>query len=878
MNKPLLIFPLPTTLDRSTRPSGIGKIHFPTKDQQIERLEEKITELERVLQNEAAAIQRSPHGLVPEMILVMEIAGDLNNFYRAVAKTPGMEFLSEYYDERDVDEFFYGLNTDGTRREKPFTARLFLTMTNEQALRELLRYWTEYKKNRTEQNFPDGTKKFRLLFEQLIDLRTYSIEDRLRDTGMAEYLSELEAFGIQSIHFEVELAFKNTTVGNDRVFQYMSDLLSANNGRVIEESRTIIDAIEYHAFIAEAPISCFDVLTEATDVDFLKCQHVLFFRPVGQAVFTGAIDDETARNLPTTNQTASEQNNRLPAYVALLDGFPLANHQLLGNNIIVDDPDNFSASYTASKRIHGTAMASIILNGDLSDSQRTTLKHPLYVQPILKPDANGITEGEFLPDNRLAVDLVHRAVVRMFEGEPTASIPAVAPKVKIINFSIGDPYRPFNANICALAKLIDWLSYKYNVLFVISAGNYSGDLLLDIPSSQFGTASRGLIENQVISTMVDEAFDRKILAPSESVNSLTVGASHSDSAIWSPNAGRHDLLSQGKLISPISRIGFGFKKSVKPEILTPGGKKIFRQAPIQRDPTKTHLTAETFPISSSPPGISVATPGLLGSVNSTGFISGTSASAAMTSHYSGLLHEMLDDLNNTQEERIPEEYSTVLLKALTVHGARWGQEQLVFENILRNRPGIAANTLKKNILPFLGYGTVDLSRTLNSSDYRVTLIGFGKLTKEKAHLFRFPLPNAISQKKIFKRLTLTLAWLTPLNFRTYKYRQAHLYYNNLDSVSGGQPHLYLQRNYYDFDTAQKGTIQHDVLEGDKADAYVVGDHIEIKVNCREDASYLSMRELIKYGLMVTLEVKEADQIPIYDEIKAAITTRVRPRV
>lgn len=86
------------------------------------------------------------------------------------------------------------------------------------------------------------------------------------------------------------------------------------------------------------------------------------------------------------------------------------------------------------------------------------------------------------------------------------------------------------------------------------------------------------------------------------------------------------------------------------------------------------------------------------------------------------------------------------------------------------------------------------------------------------------------------------------------------------------------RSYYDFRTTQLGTIQHDILKGDKADVFVDNDHLEIKVNCREDASGLDKVFLVKYGLAVTLEVKENVDITIYEEIKQRLQTRIRPTI
>lgn len=144
------------------------------------------------------------------------------------------------------------------------------------------------------------------------------------------------------------------------------------------------------------------------------------------------------------------------------------------------------------------------------------------------------------------------------------------------------------------------------------------------------------------------------------------------------------------------------------------------------------------------------------------------------------------------------------------------------------------------------------------------------MSNKNAHLFDFPIPPSIGQQRINKKLVVTLAYNSPLNFQTRKYRKAQLYFDN---ISDNSP-LTLNRSYYDFRTAQSGTVQHDILEGDKADVFIDGDAINIKVNCREDAGGLT--EAVKYGLCVTFEVQE--QIPIYDEIQQRIIQRVRPNV
>ncbi|MCZ4223512.1 S8 family peptidase [Pedobacter rhodius] len=870
--KPLLIFPKAASGSRDTLPPFTGNLRYPNKEKQVQNLDNRITDLERVLENQTAYLGLNPANLVAEMILVLEVAGDLKDFFGAVAATPGMEFLGELQSEIDPDDDFFTVNKNGERTDKKFGSRLFLTMTNQNALRELRSYWDEYKKDKDAQNFRRGTSKFRTLFEKLRDLRPYSVSDRIYDTGLEDYINEMRLLEVDPVKFEVELAYKNDNAKDTRAYNEVSELLRQNEGRIIQESRVMLPEITYHAFIAEAPISSFDDLSENTNITFLKSQQILFFRPVGQSVFDFS---DGPPLLDYNNNIQGVEVANSPS-VALFDGLPLENHSLLDGRLIIDDPEEFSRNYLSQYRVHGTAMASLIVNGDLSEDD-TPLTRPLYVRPILKPIANNQTGGEYLPDDRLPVDLIHRAVRRMFEGEDNTA--PTAPNVKIINFSIGDPFRPFHRNISTWAKLMDWLSYKYNVLFVISAGNKSDDITLDIPSNDFDISSVEDIQSATLKSIIEGNFDRKILTPAESINSITVGAAHHDSCAPFNYPHRKNLINSRFLLSPISRIGFGYNNSIKPDILMPGGRKLFRKPVIQRDAGKTKLTLESSQSLSLVPGNLVAMPGVQGDIQKAGYLSGTSNSAALTTRLGAKLYEMLIELNRElpANQRIPSEYFTVVLKALLVHSSSWGEAQNFLSNIIRAQPGVTGNTLKRHIFPYLGYGCVDTERILYCTDHRITLIGFGELTcraEQDAHTYSFPLPPSLAGINIDKKLAITLAWISPINFKTAQYRKAHLFFDNLDDNG----YLTLERNSHDYRLGKKGTVQHDILTGEYADVFRDGDTLNIKVSCRGDASGLSVNESVRYSLTVTLEIQENVHTMIYEEIKLRLQQRIQERI
>ena len=169
----------------------------------------------------------------------------------------------------------------------------------------------------------------------------------------------------------------------------------------------------------------------------------------------------------------------------------------------------------------------------------------------------------------------------------------------------------------------------------------------------------------------------------------------------------------------------------------------------------------------------------------------------------------------------------------------------------------------------MGYGVPDSSRVLGCTDQRATLLGFGQLNDEEAHLFNLPLPPALGARRDWRRLTVTVAWLSPLAANTQRYRTASLWFE----VEGGT--LIPDRQDADWQAVRRGTVQHEVFEGEMAVPLTDGDSLTIKVNCRKDAA--RMQEPVAYGLAASLEVAEGIDIAIYDEIRTRIASAVEIR-
>jgi hypothetical protein len=489
----------------------------------------------------------------------------------------------------------------------------------------------------------------------------------------------------------------------------------------------------------------------------------------------------------------------------------------------------------------------------------------IYCRPIMIPQESARDSREHIPDNLLPVDLIHRAVRRLFEGEGVTE--AQAPEIRIVNLSICDPSRPFLHSLSPWARLLDWLSYKYGVLFVVSAGNHSGRLDLDIPKTEWSTADSETREASILRARKTDARNHRILSPAESINALTVGAAHSDACIHGPHASYHfDPLTICSLASPISANGLGFRRALKPEVLMPGGRQIYEDA-VGTGAPHTQLR----PLESNwRPGQKTAAPSSVpGELDKALWFRGTSNAAALATRLGAHLFEMLVSLRASRDGTGPNpRYDVVLLKALLVHGARWGDGGNRMRDLFREEVG--GRKIKDLIGRFLGYGLVDPDRVLGCTERRATLLGYGTLANGEAHAFTLPLPHELSGARGLRRLTVTLAWISPAAPTQQPYRQAHLWFdsdaNELIGVKRGD-------SACDHHQVKRGTVQHEVFEGEGAKDFTDGDAVRIQVNCREDAAGLD--EAIDFGLVASFEVGEEVPVDLYQQIRQALRPTVR---
>lgn len=855
-SRPLLTLPPPSAVARERRLGGPpSRPHLPTWQRQRERLLPQFAALERAFAPEQATLARDPAGAIPEHVLVLETVGAVDDFMATVRRIPGMEWLAEWDDSVSPDDDFY---RDEEHRDVDIPGQVLLVMSNQQALRELLSLWHHYETDPSGQ-WDYGRTRWRDLFTQLRSIRPWDVQDRLRDTGILDDWRERVAERQEHVRFEIELWFRDRPEERAAVLARVEQLLQGDGGKVV--SHVALPAIAYHGLLAELPIQQVAALVERPDTRLLRSDQVMFFRPVGQAVVGISADEPPVEQMPPANLPLSSGE----PVVALLDGLPLENHRWLVGRLRIDDPDDWAAAHPPQDRAHGTSMASLIVHGDLS-ARESPLTRPVYVRPILRPDPQDFRSSpreEGIPDDVLPVDLIHRAVRRLFESE--AGQPPVAPHVCIINLSVGDRARPFDRFPSPWARLLDWLSYRYRILFMVSTGNFTENVEFGVSRSTFDGWSAAEREAATLQYIVTTAARRAVLTPSEAVNAITIGAIHSDSSTYTPISVLTNLFVSTHLPSPITRVGPGFGGAVKPEILMPGGRQLYREV-FATTPGATFEVVGAV----QPPGQQVATPGATpGVLSATRHTRGTSNATALTSRAAARLYEMLEQLSQDSGGlAIADRDRAVIVKALLVHGSRWGGAYASLAPQVQTV--IAGARPREHAARFLGYGALDVMRVLSCTDQRATLFGHGKLSDGEAHLYRVPLPPSLSGQATLRRLTITLAWLTPTNPVHRRYRRAALWFEPNRDL------LHVERREATARAVRRGTVQHEVLDGDRATAYTDGATLDVQVNCRAAAGVLS--EAVPYALAMSLEVDEGISLPIYEEIRARVQVRTPVRV
>ena len=851
--RPLLAFNSPSVGER-VKPGGHPpKVVGPGGRRQDERLSPRFKELTDAFEAKRAELgEGTPIEADPSLVIVLDLAGSVEEFYKAVNKVEGLEFLAEMAgDTTDPDDDFYIQDRGKERSKKAFKHSLYLVMSNARAVDQMVSLFGRWKKD-PETKFERGLSKFKNVFSQLVDLRRWGPEDRVRETGLIERWQEtLDIVGDSqsSVRVEVELWYRNDRGQRQASEQEIRTIVADCGGRVVNRAK--IEEIGYHALLAELPRQQVETVVRQGPqaIRLLVAEDVMFVSPF-EPMSVKAVPSFSGSELSFPAVTMTEGKPR----IALLDGVPFQNHDALAGRLNIDDPDDFESGYPLTARSHGTAMASLIIHGDLS-APENPLDRKVYVRPIMRHEKLPSDQYvERVSPDTLFVDLLHRAVRRLFAGE--SGRPPVASSVRVINLSIGDCRRPLVRRMSPVGRLVDWLALEYNVLFIISAGNHVDPI--SIPAE--ATSDRESARVAALQAVHASQIVRGILPPGDAMNAVTVGAVHADgspdpdesSNVW-------DLSRQGEP-ALYSATGPGVDRMVKPDIYHVGGRRIFVQP---TPPLVVGSDVDLYPANTASmgPGLRVAAPSELGGSNRTTFECGTSHATALVTREASLLFDLLEARSHDRYvSLLPDAmFHPLIVRALLAHACSWGDWQKKLSPELR-----ITSDQRRNLTPFLGYGRYfpDVAR---SAVNRAVVVAGNFIGLDERHSYDLPLPHSIRNKAYCRHLSITLAYWAPATHGLKRYRAAKVYFTapELGLVQGERVDAYYR-------AVQRGSLQHEVIDGSKVTAFRDNATFPVHVECMRDGQRDGKIDPIRYALVVSIETAAETSVTVHDEVRAGL--------
>lgn len=826
-SRPVILGRIAAPRPIAPRRGGGGRAQFTDPDARARRIDARFDEALAAI-GDQILIAESIQAADPQLVLVFEALDeqiDLSN----VAEKLGIEILIEVEDAVPPPD---GVRLMSEKPRNPFISScLHAVCMNQTALDNLLSLWRAWKDT---QQLPSGYSPLRNLFAHLRDVRPWGPQDRLRTIDWADYFEGRIDDRLHSI--EIELWYRRTPSVRDKSQREVTALVEQAGGRVT--TVRIIDQIGYHGLKCEVPTELLRRLAggDFDGVQVVRSANVMYLRVTGQSLPIAG---------PST-EIQGDIEDPLPGgdpILCLLDGVPMANHVLLRDRVIVSDPDDLARSATVDERRHGTWMASVAVWGDRGSNQPPAAR-PILIRPVLVPSDETTDRTEELPANELAPDLMWRAFRELFDGTPDQ--PAAAPTVAIVNISVGDPASPFEAVLSSWARIIDWLSYEYGVLVVISAGNHGTLRLLPSTSAELVGAT-GADRRQVLLDAIDRRQnERRILAPAESVNALTVGAIHDDCSSAVAKGYVVDPTDGHPSISPVTPTGSGYRRSIKPDLVAHGGRAFYREAATPQDVIAFRSQTALGP------GLKVATPPQANETH----VAGTSFAAGLISRQAARLHDLVDEIS--ADTPITRRQRAAAIKALLVHGTEWPAD-------------LAYAPLSPEVAVGNGVATRDYADGCARNEAVILFLGSIGAAEEQELLF--PLPDGLNVRET-KRIEATLAWLSPVNWRYRQYRCAAL---SFVCPAGAIPKLGAPSGHPTAVTTRgAATVQHQLWEMEKAFASGQGSDMSVRVKCYEQAGGLSGRR-VDYAVAVSLWVAPAVNVDVYSQVREQIRERVAVR-
>ena len=425
--------------------------------------------------------------------------------------------------------------------------------------------------------------------------------------------------------------------------------------------------------------------------------------------------------LPVINSPVSDASR-----VCILDSGINSNHPLL-KSAMGDGQDFTQGSTAMDENGHGTAVAGIALYGDLEACNASNYWVPelwLLNGKILNKDA------EF--DQQAIESQLVKAVEYFVENHDC----------KIFNLSIGNVHAPYQQrHVSGIAYVLDNLARKYDVLFVIAAGNFSGSDEEEVPKNSWRDEYPEYLLHE-LSPIID---------PAPAINALTVGSLARHTATL--NAQKYPDITDLAFVhedqpSPFTRHGPGVGGMLKPELMATGGNFAIS------------AKGQHYRMAERGLGVLTCSHDFTGNTMLTEQ-NGTSFAAPYTTHLAGRL------LNNYPNA------SANLLRALLVNHASMPPEtKAALDPIAAHYQNETKRKVEHDVA---GYGKVNESELFRSTDSAVVLMAEDAIQDDSSQFFELPLPaDFLRSSRSTRELRISLAYTPPVRTTRIEYRASRI--------------------------------------------------------------------------------------------------------
>jgi hypothetical protein len=363
---------------------------------------------------------------------------------------------------------------------------------------------------------------------------------------------------------------------------------------------------------------------------------------------------------------------------------------------------------------HGTGVSSLTAFYALDISEGAENQGKVWIAAARVLDEDNYSEEDKDKDEGRLFSEVIRETVEYF-----------APLgVRIFNLSVNDRTKSWvTSNKKAfprsswVARTIDILSRKHDVVFVVSTGNLTLDHVRSYLNSDIQYPNY-LFEGE-----------SKVLDPGQAALALTVGSIVHSNTVSGPYSAGDQAMGKLTFPSPFTRSGPGISGEIKPELVERGGNYILTAS----GGVTTNIGTNVLMASNS-------------SAPSICHKAGTSFAAPRVAHTAGLILSELTEMGITP--------SAPLIRAFCVNGAAY-VDPVMHKAFLAE----LTDAQRESWINVLGHGTPDARRSLDADPYSAVLYYQGNLAPDKVAFLRFPVPKELSKSQPGKkRLTVTLAF------------------------------------------------------------------------------------------------------------------------